>query len=247
MIYQHIEILGFTGHQINEYIESTLPQDKVSDLSAYLDKYPQLRMGMYIPLNCAIVVAVFQECKAGGLALPATLTGLYTALTQTLLLRYLRGSPKYENVNLRMFNDLPLPVHTKFIEICALAYGGIVSSSNHVQLIFSGLPSDFDTLGFMDSVTELYVTRGMVSSHNFLHLTFQEFLTAVHISTMSPAKQLEHFKKHKDGRLTVVLRFLAGLNKMDCFTKESVSDFFYDPLKFASICEHIITADICVL
>jgi phage-related tail protein len=110
----------------------------------------------------------------------------------------------------------------------------------------------------MDSVTELYVTQGMVSSHNFLHLTFQEFLTAVHISTMSPAKQLEHFKKYMDGRLNVVLQFLSGLNKMDCFTKDSVSDFFdnppesvsdfiYNPLTCESICQPIITADICVL
>ena len=228
-IYQHIEILGFASHQINEYIESTLPQDKARGLSAQLDKYPQLRMGMYIPLNCAIVVTVFQECQARGLALPSTLTGLYTASTKTLLLRYLHDHSEYKNVNLQMFNDLPPPVHTKFTELCALAYGGIVTSSNHVQLIFSGLPSDFDTLGFMDSVTELYVTQGMVSSHNFLHLTFQEFLAAIHISAMSPAKQLEHFKKHKDGRLTVVLRFLAGLNKMDCFTKENFSDFYVYP------------------
>ena len=35
-IYQHTEILGFTSHQITEYIESTLPQDKVRDLSKYI-------------------------------------------------------------------------------------------------------------------------------------------------------------------------------------------------------------------
>ena len=50
-IYQHIEILGFTDRQITEYIESTLPQDKVSDLKAYLESHPQIRAGMYIPLN----------------------------------------------------------------------------------------------------------------------------------------------------------------------------------------------------
>ena len=62
-IYQHIEILGFTSQQITEYIERTLPQDKVSDLKAYLEKHPQIRMGMYIPLNSAIVVAVYQESQ----------------------------------------------------------------------------------------------------------------------------------------------------------------------------------------
>ena len=80
----------------------------------------------------------------------------------------------------------------------------------------------------MDSVTELYVTRGTVSSHNFLHLTFQEFLAAVHISTMSPSDQLEHFQRHKDGRYRVVLRFLAGLTKLTCFSKDTIKNIFTD-------------------
>ena len=82
----------------------------------------------------------------------------------------------------------------------------------------------------MDSVTELYVTQGAVSSHNFLHLTFQEFFAAVHISSMSPEVQVEHFKRHEEGRLEVVLRFLAGLNKLNCLsTKEIADNFFQTP------------------
>ena len=79
-IYQHIEILGFNGHQITEYIESTLPQDKASDLKAYLASHPQIRAGMYIPLNSAIVVTVYEESQASECAMPTTLTELYTLL-----------------------------------------------------------------------------------------------------------------------------------------------------------------------
>ena len=85
-IYQHIEILGFTDHQITEYIENTLPQDKVCDLKAYLDSHPQIRASMYIPLNSAIVVTVYEESQTSGCAMPTTLTELYTSLTLTLLL-----------------------------------------------------------------------------------------------------------------------------------------------------------------
>ena len=224
-IYQHIEILGFTSQQITEYIERTLPQDKVSDLKAYLEKHPQIRMGMYIPLNSAIVVAVYQESQESECALPTTLTELYTAMAQTLLVRYLRGHPQYETTTMKTFSDLPPAVYSKFSEVCKLAYRGIVGTSDHVQLIFTGLRSDFDSLGLMDSVTELYVTQGAVSSHNFLHLTFQEYFAAVHISTLSPAEQLEHFERHEEGRLKVVLRFLAGLNKLSYFSKENVDHF----------------------
>ena len=70
LISQHIEILGFTSDQITRYIESTLPQDEASDLNAYLERHPQIRSGMYIPLNSAIVVTVYQESQETGCALP---------------------------------------------------------------------------------------------------------------------------------------------------------------------------------
>ena len=247
-IYQHIEILGFTGRQITEYIESTLPQDKVSDLKAYLESHPQIRAGMYIPLNSAIVVTVYDESQASGYAMPTTLTELYTSLARTLLLRYLCGHPEYgaDDQFLSTFNDLPLPVYKNFCKLCKLAYNGTVGTRRQVQLIFRGLPSDFDDLGFMDSVTELYVTRGAVSSHNFLHLTFQEFFAAVHISNMSPEEQVEHFKRHEEGRLKVVLRFLAGLNKLNCFSIEEIaSNFFQTPSTRKGI-RYLISCDAAV-
>ena len=228
-IYQHIKILGFTSCQISQYIYRTLPQEKVSDLRDYLVKHPQIRMCMYIPLNCAILVKVYLESQDSGCALPTTLTELYTAFVRTLLLRYLCSHPQYETTTMQTFNDLPPAVYTKFTELCKLAYRSIVGTSGHVQLIFTGLPSDFDSLGFMDSVTELYVTRGAVSSHNFLHLTFQEYFAAAHISTLSPAEQLEHFRRHEDGRLKVVLRFLAGLTKLSCLSKTNVHHFLTHP------------------
>ena len=225
---QRIEILGFTNEQIPEYIESILPENKAEDLKSYMKTHPQIRGCMYIPLNCAIVVTVYQESQASGCPLPTTLTELYTALAQILLVRHLCGHPELGKGSqlIWIFKDLTVScdVQRNFIELCKLAYNGIVGKSDQVQLIFkeSDLPADFDNLGFMDSVTELYVTRGTVSSHNFLHLTFQEFFAAVHISTMSPAEQLQHFQGCEDGRLMEVLRFLAGITKLSCLSGEGV-------------------------
>ena len=247
-IFQHIEILGFTSQQITAYIKSALSESEALGLEGYIEKHPQIRGCMYIPLNSAIVVTVYQESQC---ALPTTLTELYAALAQTLLHRYLRGHPEYETGTkpMQTFKDLPSAVYTKFTELCWLAYSGIAGTSDCVQLIFRDLPSDFDNLGLMDSVTELYVTRGTVSSHNFLHLTFQEFFAAVHISTMSPAEQLEHFQRHKEGRLRVVLRFLAGITKLSCISKESVALFFEYPSedevssRYSTPCDVRVTTD----
>ena len=250
-IYQHIEILGFKDHQITEYIESTLPQDKASDLKAYLESHPQIRAGMYIPLNSAIVVTVYEESQASGCAMPTTLTELYTSLTRTLLHRYLRGHPEYRTdgtIFLQTFKDLPQPVYTKFCEVCKLAYSGTVGTEREVKLIYrkSDMPSDFDDLGFMDSVIELYETRPEATSYNFLHLTFQEFFAAVHIFNKSPEEQVEHFKRHKEGRLKVVLRFLAGLNKLNCFSIEEIANNFFQTPSTREGSRYLIPCDAAV-
>ena len=213
-IFQHIEVLGFTKEQITTYIRSALSEEEALDLEQKLEKQSTVKMCLYIPLNCAIVVTVYLECKANGVALPTTLTKYYVALSCAILLRYLRAKDIFSKP-LENLDNLPAAVKNNFYDLCQLAYDGIAGAGDQVKLIFTDLPEDFDGLGFMDSVFELFVTQNNVSSHNFLHLTFQEFLAAVHISKMEPSKRLLHFKRHKEGRLRVVLKFLAGLTKLE--------------------------------
>ena len=244
-IAQHIEILGFTELQIKTYIQSVFVEKgkdpdeiakvHIDETVAYIEKYPQIKACMYIPLNSAIVVNIYQESKAGRCIIPETLTGLYYALTQTLLLRYLYGHPEYgqEDWVVRdIKTDLPDEVFTKLLNICHEAYKGICTvEEDRVQLIFSNLCPGFDTLGFMQSVPQLYTSQGAVVSHNFLHLTVQEFLAALHISFMSPEQQLQPLKRHNEGKLKVVLRFLAGLTKLANISLDQIKGLFGKPLQ----------------
>ena len=158
------------------------------------------------------------------------------------------GHPEYETAT-KCIDSLALSVHPKvhenFFKLCKLAYSGIVGTRDQVQLIFQDLPSDFDDLGFMDSVTELYVTQGAVSSYNFLHLTFQEFFAAIHISTMSVEEQLKHFQRHKEGRLKMVLRFLAGLKKLNCFSKETHNQLL-TPSEYEGHSSYLMSCDVSI-
>ncbi|CAI8053043.1 NACHT, LRR and PYD domains-containing protein 3 [Geodia barretti] len=263
-MHQHIEVLGFTNCQIKEYIKETVPKEQVNDLNSYLERHPQIRCGMYIPLNSAIVVAVYKEgFQRDHDKLPCTLTELYSCYVEILIRRHLKRANTKQNeggtliipgiINLSVSKE----VHKNFVSMCELAYTGIIGSDEEVKVIFSEseLPPNFDNLGLMDSVTELYVTGQTSSSHNFLHLTFQEFFAAVHISTMPGEQQLQYFKKSKtdggkkEGRLKVVLRFLAGLRNLDCFTQETVKYIVKSPStpvssKYSTPCNISVDVDV---
>ena len=261
-IFQHIEILGFTGKQIEEYVTSVFTdegklagdraRENIKEVMSYIMRYPQIKACMYIPLNSAIVVSVYQESKTGRCILPKTLTELYNALVQTLLLRYLHGHPEYGQRTWKIQSlkeDLPEDVYSKLLAICELAYSGICSDKKgSVQLIFTNLPPDFETLGLMQSVPQLYVIQGEDMSHNFLHLTVQEFLAALHISNMSLEQQLEHFRRQgKEGRWRVVLRFLAGITKLANLSADLMKSLLLEQPNECQITErdrYCITADV---
>ena len=257
-IFQHIEVLGFTEENIVKYVRSVFTgegkkiasaidqsvggpdevseeaQKNIDDVMAYIGKYPQIKACMYIPLNAAIVVSIYKDSKKGKCILPKTLTELYYALTQILLLRYLYGHADYEEQkwNIDCFEkDLPDEVYKQLLTICKVAYDGICrKGKKRVQLIFSDRDlGGCETLGFMQSVAEVYVKHGRKMSHNFLHLTVQEFLAAFLICTQSPAEQLKEFQRHKDGRLIVVLRFVAGLTKLNKVTPDELRSLLGEP------------------
>ena len=251
-IFLHIEILGFTEENITKYVTSVFTgegkktasaidqsvggpdevseeaQKNIDNVMAYIGKYPQIKACMYIPLNAAIVVSIYRESMKSKWVLPTTLTELYNSLTRFLLLRHLRGHAKYQKCRVESFEDLPGEVYSQFLHISKIAYKGISAESESVQLIFPDIPDDFETLGLMQSVSQLFMD-GQKTSHNFLHLTFQEFLAAFLISTMSLAQQLKHFQRHKDGRLRVVLRFLAGLTKLNKVTPDQLRGLLGEP------------------
>ena len=247
-IFQHVEILGFTEENITKYMTSVFTEEgkktasaidqsvegpdeaseeakkNIYDVMAYIGKYPQIKACMYIPLNAAIVVSIYKESMKSKWVLPTTLTGLYQALARILLLRFLHGHVEYSHWkwSVKSFEDLPGEVYSQLLDISKIAYDGVCrEGGKSVQLIFPDIPDDFETLGLMQSVSQLFMD-GQKTSHNFLHLTFQEFLAAFLISTMSQAEQLKHFQRHKDGRLRVVLRFLAGLTELNKVTPDKL-------------------------
>ena len=216
---QHVEILGFTDENIQSYLKSTTSHDPslLQGLQQYLTYYPHVRPMLYVPLNCAIVVEVYRVHKSSKSLIPKTWTDLYSSLLRSLLLRYLDDHPVYQRQSWKTnsFRDLPADVYQQLCEVGRIAYEGILQDQ---QVIFSDLPSNFDSLGLMQCVSELYVDEVGAGSFNFLHLTLQEYMAAFYLSEQSLSKQVELFR-NKETRFQTVLRFLAGLTQFTGFEK----------------------------
>ena len=207
---KHIEILGFTQESVEAYASSIFSSEpeKLDRFKAYISasKNPAINSLMYVPLNAAIIVLIFSDCKSNSL-LPHTLTELYTQLCLTILNRYLKLN--HPSVRVDKFEDLPSDLYQQFLHMSQVAFEGIENK----EVIFHTVPSRLVHFGFLDAVSALY--GGGRVSYNFLHLTLQEFFAAYHISHLGSKylKALERYGTYGDWQ--VVWRFVAGLTKFE--------------------------------
>ena len=225
-IFQHIQVLGFSEDNVQAYMRSNTGDDDklLQGLQTYTSCYPHIRSMMYNPLSAAIVVEVYKNNWKEKTTIPKTMTELYSSLIRTLLLRYLKEHPTHRKRKwkrrLQQFTDLPPDVYQQLCKISKIAYEGI---SNKQQVIFSDLPDDFDSLGLMQGVPELYVDEGTALSYNFLHLTIQEFLAAFHLSKQSTEQQVEMFRLYQNtSSYKMVLKFMAGLTSLKGFSEDAL-------------------------
>ena len=198
-ISQHIEILGFTKEDIKSYVDDAIKDEQVCrDFFQYLKCYPFIRGMMYVPLNAVIVTEVYKSSRQSPEEfIPTTMTELYTALTRSLLLRYLLSHSEYgqQEWTLKKFSDLPQELYEQFNRICEVALKGMIED----KFVHKDLPHDFNTLDLMQSVPELYVEQGASISYNFFHLTLQEFLAAMSISQQPIEEQIHFIKRSISG------------------------------------------------
>ena len=257
---QHVEILGFTNKEIDAYIQSSCKDqpDLLKDFRSYVSQHPFAASVMYIPLQCSLITELYaSEWERGGKHFaPKTLTELYTALVQTLLLRYL--SEKLQPIpNIKTLSDLPKCVYEELMQLAKLAAEGI---KDH-RYVFNEIPCN--TMGLMHKEEGLQVAKGVSQSYSFLHLTLQEFLAALYFAQQSPQELVELMKKpdlfpikvlvqegihHKKESIIYhwpVLMFIAGLTQLKEIPSEVFTSLFTFDSRPIYWQEHEFSSSLC--
>ena len=209
---KHIEVVGFSEKESLEFAHSVFGDNNLfTNFRQYLSANPPVKGMMYNPLNCAIVVGVYQDTYESGKPVPHTQTQLFTKLTRCLLRRYLKEKEHSLTSTLPdNLEDLPhdSDLYQQLVKVGELAFNGILRN----QVIFKQLPEGCSDLGLLVKHTALYAAEES-TTYNFFHLTLQEYMSAFYISQLPANEQRALFSEHSTS-MDIVWRFVAGLTKM---------------------------------
>ena len=209
--FTNIEVLGFTSEQIRQYIERYFHEEGKSELSAKLcaklDILPHIKGLCAIPVVLSIISRVFLSKKD----LPPTSTQIYDDfICETL-------SPMFPGLQSAL--KLPCQDHD-FLKLCEIAY----HCTKQQKLIFttSDLKGLQDKYGDRETGCNLLTARPIdklrfviAESFYFIHLTVQEFLSAVYIALQEVSVQRAIWDEHLgQPHMAQTWRFYSGLSKL---------------------------------
>ena len=220
---RHLEVIGFTREDIKRFAESVFSGDILAGFLSYITGNPPIYGMMYIPLNAVIVALIYQDSYDTDTPFPTTMTQLFDALTCGLIRRHLVSTCRVPSEycmppSLQRTEDiskLPALVAQQLLQLAKVAYEGLCEK----RYVFTDLGEDFEHLGTMKKTTSINVCTGPGCSYSFLHLTLQEYLTALHIAIVNPSgfELVEWLNKD-----SVVVRFLAGMYRHDDYHSHPV-------------------------
>ena len=225
-VHRRLEILGFTEKKVEEYASKFEFHDPTchTKFLEYINGNPVIKGMMYLPLNAFFVASIFEyNCQTNSSPNPKTMTQLYDTLIRNLIRRHLAVPDDHSMPKSLMhrddINSLPRAEANQLLELARIAYEGLCDE----KYVFTDIDgSKFNHLGMMKKTTSLDDTSSPTYTFSFLHLTLQEYLSALHLSigqhTAGP--DIPHLVQRD-----IVLRFLAGLCKHSTnFSCQQVGD-----------------------
>ena len=109
-------------------------------------------------------------------------------------------------MSIKSLDQLPEVAKKPFSVLCQLTYDGVMEGK---------IPPDVNTLSLLQGV-ECFIGREKAVSHNFIHLSIQEFLAAWYIATQLPAsEQVSKFNElFHTSRFSAIFQYYSAITKL---------------------------------
>ena len=215
---RRIEILGFAKEERDKYISLSLKDspDSKQELNKFLKQNPIIDGLCYVPLHLAILLFLFQNDS-----LPETLTEMNELFVIHTIYRHLNKLTHFNECVVKKLAEMPKAIYVFVLKLSGLAFEGIQKN----KLVFSydeirEVCPEVDTVdgaingfGLLQAVQH-YVQKGAgrTTSFNFLHFTMQEYLAALHVSTLHSWQQSSLLKEtFWDGLFSFMWMMYVGI------------------------------------
>ena len=204
LVDQRIEILGLAKKEQKQYISESLkgsPEMKTK-LQEYLKQQPIINSLIRVPLHLTILLYLLKQNKG---SLPETLTEMNEYFIIHTIYRELARLEQCSGLKAKTISDLPPDVFDTICRLSKLAFEGLKEK----QLVFT-LDEVAEEVCPKVDVTSVAINgygllqavrhycqegaAGKTTSLNFLHLTMQEYLAALHVTKLPNDQQLSLMK-----------------------------------------------------
>ena len=219
----NVEVLGFTKGQINRYAQQYFKEEGMPELkdsfAERISMLPQIRSLCSIPIVLSIICRVYLKYND----LPSTLSAVYErfVIDKLLINSVIAGRPGCVQ------SLLDLPNKHTFYSLCEVAFLRVkeqivvfLMDDGQMVGISSAYSDRANGCGLLTArpVNEFGFAVVAVDSFYFIHLTVQEFLSAIHISKLDIAAQKKIWSEYLgQPHMAQVWKFFCGITSLENF------------------------------
>ena len=230
--HRHVEILGFTDTDIDQYIQHYFQEayqaDKEEAERRSKEVIQRLNSLSVVRGMCRIPMVLKIVCKVqdhlGSTPLPETVSGIFSAYICHQLVEYLVWASQVTGAPIEDVLNVPIDLFPGFYALCEVAYT-CCSDKNGQRLILTeydlkDVKEHLDKRGsiynllFSERVDKTAPSAGHL--YQFNHKTVQETLAAIHIAKQSVADQ-QRIWKSEFGRpeMAEVWKTYCGITRLE--------------------------------
>jgi hypothetical protein len=229
---QHFETVGFTPKNVEEYIESFFENEKEQQgLRDFLDANINIKALRYIPLMLEMICLMWEQKSFDS---NMTMTELYSQVIEDILEKHSQDERVYEWENRENIKELLGKIAFEGLIKQTILFDGKLIRDNIGRDKVNFFKESIINSGFLKSDRKDKSLLG--NNFEFLHLTFQEYFSALYVSKLTEKEQQAIISEYKFyPHFQVFFVFLAGLIQNKTLLIEEIGNEPKDIIGFYEI------------